>query len=65
LDLAPDDYAALNRWLTSASLAVNPDDLRRLGLAKALRAMIRATTSDTAATGVVLNLLRADTAAGK
>lgn len=65
LDLAPDDYASLNRWLTLASLAVNPDDPRRLSLAKALRAMIHATTGDTAATGVVLNLLRADTAAGQ
>ena len=28
--LDPDDHAALNRWLASAAVAVNPDNPRRL-----------------------------------
>lgn len=59
LDLDPKTYAALNRWVGSAAVAVDPD-FPRLSLAKALRAMVRATIEDTAATGVVLQLLRED-----
>jgi hypothetical protein len=59
LDLDPADYAALNRWVGSAAVAVDPD-FPRLPLARALRAMIRATVKDTAVTGAVLDELRTD-----
>jgi hypothetical protein len=57
LDLDPATYKELNRWLGTAAVAVNPDH-PRLSLAKALRAMIHATTTDEVVTGVVLGLLR-------
>jgi hypothetical protein len=57
LDLNEDDYKALNRWVGSAAIAVNPDH-PRLSLAQALRAMIRAAAADEVVTGVVLDLLR-------
>ena len=63
LDLAPADYAALNRWLASAATEIDPDDPRRVSLASALRAMIQATTLDKSIGFVVIDLLRRERAA--
>jgi hypothetical protein len=62
LDLAPADYAALNRWLASAAVEVDPDDPRRVSLASALRAMIHAATLDKSIGLVVIDLLRRERA---
>jgi len=43
VDLDPATYTELNRWVGGAAIAVNPD-FPRLPLAKAIRAMIHATT---------------------
>lgn len=63
LDLDPKDYAALNRWLASAAMGIDPDDPRRVSLASALRAMIHATTADSMVAAVVLDQLRRERAA--
>jgi hypothetical protein len=57
LDLDPETYRALNRWISQAAVTVNPD-LPRLSQSRALRAMVRATIGDTAATGAVIDELR-------
>jgi hypothetical protein len=57
LDLSKADYEALNRWIGSAAVEVNPDH-PRLSQAQALRAMIRATTLDKSIGLVVIDLLR-------
>lgn len=62
LDLAPADYAELNRWLLKAAAEVDPEDPRRVSLASALRAMIRATAADPVVAGVVLDQLRRERA---
>ena len=60
VDLDPADYTALNRWIESAAIAIDPDAVpfRRLSQSAAVRAMIDAAVKDTAVTGVVLGLLR-------
>jgi len=58
LDLAPADYAALNRWLLTAAAEADPEDPRRVSLASALRAMIKVTTADKSIALVVVDQLR-------
>jgi hypothetical protein len=58
LDLAPDDYAALNRWLTWAPTQIDPNDPRRISLARALRAAIHAMTANRVVSEVIVNELR-------
>jgi len=55
IDLSPEQHRALARWLASAAVAA---DVPRVTAADAIRSMIRATTTDTTVTGVVLDLLR-------
>jgi hypothetical protein len=57
LDLKQADYDALNRWTASAGVELG-QPVRRLTLARSLRAMIHATTTDDVVGDVVLDLLR-------
>ena len=60
LDLAPDDYAALNRWLADAAVYVDPNDPRRISLARTLRAAIHVMTKNSVITNLILDELRRD-----
>src|SRR5437763_7291993 len=55
--LDPATYTELNRSVGGAALPVNPD-FPRLPLAKAIRAMIHATTASEAVAGAVIEQLR-------
>jgi hypothetical protein len=57
LDLKQADYDALNRWTASAGVELG-QPVSRLTLARSLRAMIHATTTDDMVGDVVLDLLR-------
>lgn len=57
LDLKQADYDALNRWTASAGVELG-QPVSRLTLARSLRAMIHATTTDGVVGDVVLDLLR-------
>src|SRR4249920_3060821 len=57
VDLDPATYTELNRWVGGAAIAVNPD-FPRLPLAKAIRAMIHATTASEAVASAVIEQLR-------
>jgi hypothetical protein len=54
-ELSPGEHAALTRWVSSAAVAAG---IPGLDASQALHAMITATVTDTAAAGVVLELLR-------
>jgi hypothetical protein len=60
LDLAPDDYTELNRWLASAGLLVDPSDPRRISLARALRAAIHVMTKNSNMSKLIFDELRHD-----
>jgi hypothetical protein len=55
-ELSPDEHATLTRWVSSAAVAVG--NTRALDASQAVHAMIKATVTDTAAAGIVLDLLR-------
>ena len=57
LDLKQADYDALNRWIVGAGAELG-QPVSRLTLARSLRAMIHATTTDSGVADVVLDLLR-------
>ena len=57
VDLTPDDYQVLNRWLARASVELD-QPLRTMTLARGIRAMIRAAAADLVVNDVVLDLLR-------
>ena len=57
LDLKQADYDALNRWIIGAGAELG-QPVSRLTLARSLRAMIHATTTDDGVGDVVLDLLR-------
>ena len=57
VDLAPDDYQALNRWLARAAVELD-QPISRMTQAQAIRAMIRAAAADDVVSSVVLDLLR-------
>jgi len=59
VDLAPDDFEVLNRWLAKAAVELD-QPLNRMTLARGIRAMIRAAETDDAVRGVVLDVLRTD-----
>jgi hypothetical protein len=59
VDLGPDDFEVLNRWLAKAAVELD-QPLNSMTLARGIRAMIRATATDDLASGVVLDLLRTD-----
>jgi hypothetical protein len=50
-ELSPEEHAALTRWVSSAGIP-------GLDASQAIHAMIKAAVTDTAAAGVVLDLLR-------
>lgn len=58
LDLAPDDYAALNQWLAMAAMTADPSDPRRVSLARALRAAIHVMTRNSTVSKLILDELR-------
>ena len=55
--MAPADYQVLNRWLARASVELD-QPVSRMTLARAIRAMIRATADDHVVNDVVLDLMR-------
>ena len=57
VDLTPDDYQVLNRWLAKASVELD-QPVSRMTLARGIRAMIQATAADHVVNDVVLDLLR-------
>jgi hypothetical protein len=57
LDLKQADYDALNKWIIGAGAELG-QPVSRLTLARSLRAMIHATTTDDGVGDVVLDLLR-------
>ena len=59
VDLGPADFEVLNRWLARAAVELD-QPLNRMTLARGIRAMIRATATDDAASGVVLDRLRTE-----
>ncbi len=59
VDLGPDDYQALNRWLAKASVELD-QPVSTMTLARGIRAMIRAAAADHVVNDVVLDVLRND-----
>ena len=59
IDLGPAEFEVLNRWLAKAAVELD-QPLNRMTLARGIRAMIRATATDDAASGVVLDRLRTE-----
>jgi hypothetical protein len=59
VDLSPADYQVLNRWLAGASVELG-QPVRKMTLARGIRAMIQATAADQAVNDVVLDILRAE-----
>ena len=57
VDLTPDDYQVLNRWLAGAAVELD-QPLSSMTLARGIRAMIRAAADDDGVKDVVLGLLR-------
>ena len=57
VDLTPDDYQVLNRWLAKASVELD-QPVSSMTLARGIRAMIRAAATDNVVNEVVLELLR-------
>jgi hypothetical protein len=57
VDLTPDDYQVLNRWLAGAAVELD-QPLSSMTLARGIRAMIRAAADDDVVKDVVLGLLR-------
>jgi hypothetical protein len=56
VDLTPDDYQVLNRWLAAAAVELD-QPLSSMTLARGIRAMIRAAADDDVVNDVVLGLL--------
>ena len=54
-EVSPEEHAALTRWVSSAAVAAG---IPGLDPGQALHAMIKATVTDTAVAGVVVDLLR-------
>jgi hypothetical protein len=59
VDLTPDDYQVLNRWLAAAAVELD-QPLSSMTLARGIRAMIRAAADDDVVNDVVLGLLRSE-----
>ena len=59
VDLVPDDYQTLNRWLAKASVELD-QPVSTMTLARGIRAMIRAAAADHVVNDVVLDVLRTE-----
>ena len=57
VDLTPDDYQLLNRWLALASVKLD-QPISKMTLARGIRAMIQAAASDLVVTDTVLDIMR-------
>jgi hypothetical protein len=57
VDLTPDDYQLLNRWLALASVKLD-QPISEMTLARGIRAMIQAAASDLVVTDTVLDIMR-------
>ena len=57
VDLTPDDFQTLNRWLARASVELD-QPVSTMTLARGIRAMIQAAAEDHVVNDVVLDLLR-------
>ena len=59
VDLTPDDYQVLNRWLARAAVELD-QPVSSMTLARGIRAMIQAAEADHVVNDVVLGVLRAE-----
>jgi hypothetical protein len=59
VDLTPDDYQLLNRWLALASVKLD-QPISKMTLARGIRAMIQAAAADLVVTDTVLDVMRND-----
>ena len=57
VDLTPDDYQVLNRWLAQASVDLG-QPVSKMTLARGIRAMIQAAATDVVVKDVVLDVMR-------
>jgi hypothetical protein len=57
VDLTPDDYQLLNRWLALASVKLD-QPISKMTLARGIRAMIQAAAADLVVTDAVLDIMR-------
>ena len=57
VDLTPDDYQLLNRWLALASVKLD-QPISKMTLARGIRAMIQAAAADLVVTDAVLDVMR-------
>jgi hypothetical protein len=57
VDLTPDDYQVLNRWLARASVELD-QPVTKMTLARGIRAMIQAAAADHVVNDVVLDVMR-------
>ena len=57
VDLTPDDYQLLNRWLALASVKLD-QPISKMTLARGIRAMIQAAADDLVVTDAVLDIMR-------
>ena len=57
VDLTPDDYQLLNRWLALASVKLD-QPISKMTLARGIRAMIQAAATDLVVTDSVLDIMR-------
>jgi hypothetical protein len=57
VDLTPDDYQLLNRWLALASVKLD-QPISKMTLARGIRAMIQAAAADLVVTDSVLDIMR-------
>jgi hypothetical protein len=57
VDLTPDDYQVLNRWLARASVELD-QPVSKMTVARGIRAMIQAAAADHVVNDVVLDVMR-------
>ena len=55
--MTPDDYQVLNRWLARASVELD-QPIRKMTVARGIKAMIQATAADHVVNDVVLDVMR-------
>jgi hypothetical protein len=59
IDLTADEYQVLNRWLARASVELD-QPVRKMTVARGIKAMIQATAADHVVNDVVLDVMRRD-----
>jgi hypothetical protein len=57
IDLTSEDYQVLNRWLARASVELD-QPVRKMTVARGIKAMIQATAADHVVNDVVLDVMR-------